>query len=191
MNCEIYGGYMMKHFDGDINDIESAQLKNHLKMCMKCKGEFEELQEILCDVHAACVVEPPPDFEEKVMNRINDREIISSRRSNIITGCIHSIATIALAVLTMSIVNGIERINIFSSFGRGIEYFASISGAVSTLSSIIDAVARPFVNIMNTVFRVLFMFTGDSYFVFLVLIAMLFIIGKITSNLIKHSRGGA
>lgn len=70
MNCSQAQDRMMKFFDRDINDIEEAQLKNHLKTCKACSQEFKSLKEIFADIEQLPEIEPPEHFEQQVMNRI-------------------------------------------------------------------------------------------------------------------------
>ncbi len=72
MKCNDSQNYMMKFFDRELNDIEEAQLKQHLKICTACSEEFVGLKEIFAVVEQNSEIEPPEDFECQVMNRIEN-----------------------------------------------------------------------------------------------------------------------
>jgi predicted anti-sigma-YlaC factor YlaD len=70
MKCNEAQDYMMKFFDKNINDIEEAQLRQHMKNCTQCSEEFSSLKEIFSEIEQDSSIEPPKDFELQVMSRI-------------------------------------------------------------------------------------------------------------------------
>jgi predicted anti-sigma-YlaC factor YlaD len=76
MKCVDSQNFIMKFFDKELNDIEEAQLKHHLKNCKNCSEEFNSLKEIFDIVEQDPGIEPPEDFELQVMSRIAKEEKI-------------------------------------------------------------------------------------------------------------------
>ncbi|QNU67653.1 zf-HC2 domain-containing protein [Ruminiclostridium herbifermentans] len=76
MKCVDSQNFIMKFFDKELNDIEEAQLKQHLKNCKNCSEEFNSLKEIFDIVEQDSGIEPPEDFEFQVMSRITKEEKI-------------------------------------------------------------------------------------------------------------------
>ncbi|HEX2926181.1 MAG TPA: hypothetical protein VHP38_07980 [Ruminiclostridium sp.] len=79
MKCSESQDYMMKFFDKNINDIEEAQLKQHIKSCTKCSEEFLSLKEIFTEIEQDSAIEPPEDFELQVMNRIEKEAVMYTK----------------------------------------------------------------------------------------------------------------
>ena len=76
MKCEESQNFIMKYFDRELNDIEEAQLKQHLKVCKNCSDEFESLKEIFNVIEQGLEIEPPEDFERQVMYRIENETVM-------------------------------------------------------------------------------------------------------------------
>lgn len=83
MKCVDSQNLIMKFFDRELNDIEEAQLKQHLKTCKKCSENFNSLKEIFNIVEQDPGIEPPEDFEAQVMYRITNEEKVYTKHSDI------------------------------------------------------------------------------------------------------------
>lgn len=80
MNCRLSNEFLMKHFDRNINDIESAQLKQHLRICSSCSSCFNELSYIVDNLEKPeIIIEPPEDFEFRVLERV---KILKQKQQN-------------------------------------------------------------------------------------------------------------
>lgn len=110
MNCKISEEYLMKYFDGELNDIENAQLKLHLKGCKKCSEDFENLSSVFSYLNTEGVVEPPQDFETNVMIRINTLEAARKRRIEGILLGLYWLATAALAAIAIIFMLGMKEL---------------------------------------------------------------------------------
>lgn len=82
MKCEDSQNLIMKYFDRELNDIEEAQMKQHIKNCKKCRDEFESLREIFSVVELETEIEPPEDFERQVMYRIESEGLIRKKAAD-------------------------------------------------------------------------------------------------------------
>ncbi len=71
MNCDQSNDFMMKYLDGELNDKEHAELIHHINKCSICCTEFQAYSSIAKSLEEDKGVEPPEDFEIKVMSKIN------------------------------------------------------------------------------------------------------------------------
>lgn len=133
MNCQESYDYMMKYFDGDMNDIEQAQFRQHLKACKSCSENFESMSEIFGILKEESGVEPPLNFEAGVMQRLEAVEEARRRRTERILFAIYSLATAILGVLTFVFIIDLK--------DSALEYLASASahsGVVNVIYFIVD-----------------------------------------------------
>jgi predicted anti-sigma-YlaC factor YlaD len=72
--------YIMKHFDGEGNDIEEVQFRQHLKSCKSCSDEFSSMEAIFAALGTQTDIEPPANFEAMVMDKVGIIE--KQRREN-------------------------------------------------------------------------------------------------------------
>lgn len=70
MNCEQYEEYIMKHLDGEINDIENNRLMKHIDECDACARKLEDLKGVMDSLEQTDIIEPPCDLEQVVMEKI-------------------------------------------------------------------------------------------------------------------------
>ncbi|ODM27524.1 zf-HC2 domain-containing protein [Acetivibrio mesophilus] len=80
MNCERYNEYIMKYMDGVITEAEQIELDKHLKQCNACNLEFSELKSIVSVLEEEIPIEPPADFENTVMKKINALNIYDKKQ---------------------------------------------------------------------------------------------------------------
>lgn len=80
MNCEKYKDYIMKHMDKTITEMEQIELDEHLKRCSECRLEYDELKNIVSVLEERSCVEPPADFENMVMKKINVLDIYHKKQ---------------------------------------------------------------------------------------------------------------
>jgi hypothetical protein len=190
MICQTYEESMMKFFDGELNDIETAQLKQHFKSCQKCGKEFEELSSILGCIQNDFDIEPPLDFEAQVMSRISTLQAVEIRKPGVIKILLLVTGAILTFLAASALVYSILGISIFSILSRLLSdspVFANIFESAGTafeggISSIIDY--------SKTVFEVL-MVLAKTYYYFVVLSAVLLfalqwmVFGLVKQNILK------
>ena len=83
MNCSQAYNYMMKYFDGELNNEEHAKLIHHINKCSQCCAEFQEYSSIVKVLEEDTEIEPPENFEMTVMSKIRSIEINTApRREN-------------------------------------------------------------------------------------------------------------
>lgn len=133
MNCQISQEYMMRYFDKEINDIEQAQLRQHLKSCNTCSESFESLSNVLKMVEAEGSVEPPEDFEACIMKKLSTNETLHKRRVERILFAIYWLATVALGILMFVVI-----LNVREELLKSLQPTADSSGVMTVLYFIVQ-----------------------------------------------------
>ncbi len=133
MNCQISEEYMMRYFDKDINDIEQAQLKQHIKSCKTCNESFENLSKVLKMVEEEGSVEPPENFEACIMEKLSAVENLHKRRVERILFAIYWLATVALGVLMFVVI-----LNVRGELLKSLEPTANSSGVMTVIYFIVQ-----------------------------------------------------
>lgn len=128
MTCRDSGDFMMRYFDGETNDIETAQLKQHLKTCKKCSEEYENLKEVFSFLETDIEIEPPQDFEASVMSRINVLELERKMKTERALFILYGAATAVLAALSIFFI-----IEIKDMIFRAMEHAGGNSGVTYVL----------------------------------------------------------
>lgn len=176
MNCMQCSELMMRHYDGTLNDIETAQMKQHLKICRQCGQDFEQLDELLNFLETDNTIIPPDDFTAQVMKRVEKYEALRKAKS---------------AKWRMYLYNGIAIACTFLL----IIYAAVYSGSFSRLGSILDALTGGTFRIVADVMRVLFETAAllVKYYSYIVvaLLAMLLAVQRTFILLVERNKGGS
>lgn len=186
MKCIDSQNYMMKFFDREINDIEEAQLKQHLKTCTNCTKEFLSLKEIFADIEQDSEIEPPEDFELQVMNKIENETAIYRKTSdeNIF---VFNILVVAVSFIFVILFGGMlwealrTPINLMQCAQSIVEYSKVLfSAAISMGRGIIIAIIGVTASIYKT-----------YYYAYIVLGILLLVIQGIFIRMVRESNGGA
>lgn len=100
MNCEQSNEWMMQYFDGTLDDIKTAQMKQHFKVCSPCSRDFKQLSQLMGVLEADDAVCPPDGFTVQVMKRIEKYEALRMyRRSKLRMYLYNGIAVAATILL--------------------------------------------------------------------------------------------
>lgn len=190
MKCELYSGFMMKYFDGDLNDIQSAQLKQHLKSCKKCGEEFNSLSEVFNILETECIIEPPEDFEARVMEKLNLLETESKERTGRGLVFLYNFATAFSIILLIAFVANLKDISAFEFISRAGEYLGSFTSFFSALTGILSDVYNFAAEIFGVLFQVGITLVKNYYYVFITLLAMLLAVQKVFFVLVEQDRRG-
>lgn len=70
MNCDTSRELMMKYFDGEMDEAGEKQFREHLKTCGDCSDEFSCMEAIFASLDEKVGIEPPDDFEARVMDKV-------------------------------------------------------------------------------------------------------------------------
>ncbi len=70
MTCNEMDQKMMQYFDGELNDLDTYQFKQHVKSCDGCKKQYNILSDIITCMEETPLLEPPEDITHCVMKKI-------------------------------------------------------------------------------------------------------------------------
>jgi len=70
MNCRKVRQFLWNYLDKDIEQRQKEEIESHLKECSKCAAEVAELAKLREIFHKTEVLKPSPDFNKKLLNRI-------------------------------------------------------------------------------------------------------------------------
>jgi hypothetical protein len=70
MKCGRYHDLVMRYFDHTLNREEQESLRQHTDACPLCRALFNDMQGIVGTLETAPQVEPDPNLEKLVMDRI-------------------------------------------------------------------------------------------------------------------------
>jgi hypothetical protein len=188
MNCELSKEYIMKYFDGERNDIEDVQFKQHLKSCSSCNDEFNCMEEIFKAIETQTEVEPPANFEAMVMEKVG---VIEKQRSETYSKRIvllYNAATVISIILLLVFAADLKQVSVFNAFEKISDYFSSFSSATSAVFGVVSDIFRLIGGALFVVLDVAFSIFKSYYYVFLALVVMLFAIQKLLNYVGTQSR---
>lgn len=179
MNCETSNELIMRYFDGEINDIEEAQLMQHLKACKTCNEEFRCMKEAFTALEAVSEIEPPEDFEVKVMDKINALVYSQKQSYSHMLVLLYNAASIVSIALLLFFVADIKQVDILGIAGRMQEYFGSFSNAASAVLGVVKDLFGLVASICNSLFVICFTIVKAYYYVILTMLAVLVVIQRL------------
>ncbi len=179
MNCETSKKYMMSYFDGDKNEIEEVQFRQHLKCCGSCMEEFSSMEEIFKALETQTEIEPPANFEAMVMEKVEGIEKKRSENYSKRIVLLYNLATVVSIVLLLVFVADLKQVSVFSAFEKIAEYFGSFSSATSAVLGVVSDIFRLLGQAIYVVIDVAFSVFKSYYYIFLALVVMLFAIQRL------------
>ncbi len=189
MSCKVAESLMMRHFDGDLNDIESARLKQHLKVCPECSREFNELSEVLSQVES-CEIEPPVGFETEIMNRVSSFEAIRKKRARMFVVSMCGLWMFIIFFLTLSAAAYLDEISFYDMIGLSGKVMGSFSCLIVLAINGIGFIYNSLNRFVDIFLKSAVYMTYNYYYVFVVLMIMLFVLQKILSTMVGGKNGG-
>ncbi len=186
MNCNESQNYIMRYFDKDLNDIEQAKLKQHLKNCEKCSEEFTNMQQIFTEIEQDTeFLEPPEDFELQVLSRIEKEAYMYQKQKND-NAFVYNILVMAVSLIFVIVFGSImwevlnKPIGLIQQTHLTIEMVkAFLSAALSMVKGLTIAVVGITASIYQT-----------YYYAYLVLGALLLVTQGLFIRMIKSGNGG-
>lgn len=186
MKCFDSQNFIMRFFDKELNDIEEAQLKQHLKNCKNCSEEFNSLKDIFDIVEQDSGIEPPEDFEAQVMSRIanEEKKYKKSMDNNLF---VYNILLVSVSMVFVIIIAGTlweifkTPINLLQIMNRIFEFSKDyIVSAISMLRGIAIAILSVAASIYKTYF-----------FGYIVMGFLLLLTQGVFFKMVRQSNGGA
>lgn len=185
MKCSESQNYMMKFFDREINDIEEAQFKQHLKTCTKCSQEFLSMRDIFADMEQDTAIEPPEDFELQVMNRI-EKEVVLYKRPGNDNNFVYNILLVAMSLVFVSLFGGIlwEALNKPLVLLQNVQMLTDLakdfySSALTMLKGMSIAIVAVTASVYKT-----------YYYAYILLGILLLVVQKALFKMIRDGNGG-
>jgi len=189
MNCKSSNEYMMKYLDGNLNDIEHAQMKQHLKGCKACSDEFKDLDEIFSFLETTSIVEPPEDFEVNVMKKVNRLEAERKRKTSMGLVFLYHFTAVISFVLLIVFAIGLKEVSIIKVVEQVSGYFTSFSSMLSALYNAAEQIYNVASDIVSVLIQVTVAIFKTYYYVFITLLAMLLAVQKVFLILVKQDGG--
>lgn len=161
MNCKQSCDYMMKYLDGELSDSEHAQLIHHINKCNQCCVEFQEYNSIVKALEEDKGIEPPENFEIKVMSKIKliDNNAKLRREKRLVLLYFVSTIILSMGIIACSFFfkDYILEFMKYAGIPTGITY--TIYGILSNIEYMVKMLIR-FIYCFNSMFT-------DIYYVFL------------------------
>lgn len=160
MNCKQSCDYMMKYLDGELSDSEHSQLIHHINKCNQCCAEFQEYNSIIKALEEDKGIEPPENFEIKVMNKIRliDNSVKLRREKRLVLLYFLSSIILSMGIIICSVFfkDYILEFMKYAGIPTGITY--SIYGILSNVEYMVKMLIR-LIYCFNSMFT-------DVYYVF-------------------------
>lgn len=179
MNCETTKDYIMKYFDGELSNIEEAQFRQHLKTCPDCGNEFHCMETIFTALEAKVELEPPADFETRVMDRVESIEKERREKSSKRIVWLYNASTLLSIILLLIFVADLKQVSILSAFDKIAGYFGSFSSAATAVAGVVKDLFGLISNALMVVADVAFSIIKSYYYVFLALIIIVLAIQRL------------
>jgi Predicted transmembrane transcriptional regulator (anti-sigma factor) len=186
MNCEMANNYMMKYFDGEVNDIEDAQFRQHLKSCERCRQEYECMDEIFSTLECPVIVEPPDNFEANVMEKVNEIEKKRMDRRTRLLVILYNAAAILAIGLLMVFVVGMRPGGLASAIDSVNGYFGSFNSVTSAVFGIVGDIFKLLGGVLMTILQVFISIVKTYYYVFVTMIVLLLAIQRLYNFVAVH-----
>ena len=179
MNCQTSNDYIMKYFDGEINDIEEAQFRQHMKTCTKCSEEFSCMSEIFGSLEAANTVEPPEGFEASVMEKVEKVELARKDKNSRMLVLLYNAATVVSIILLMIFVADLKQVSVFNAFEKIGQYFGSFTSAAAAVFGVVGDIISLLTGVIGVILDVAVSIVKSYYYIFMTLIGLLLAIQKL------------
>lgn len=158
MKCTTARNLLFRRIDGELSDVETAELDAHLKTCVSCNHEYGILNLPGRIAHLIQSVDPSPFFYQKVRNSIDtEAQKIAGWQlfTHLARQVIPALAGVTLALLTVFAylqVTGSER-DFYKSYDRVFiseeQPHQMLSEGEITDESVLNAIAEHDINNHN------------------------------------------
>jgi anti-sigma factor RsiW len=186
MNCDQSKKYMMKHFDGELTEAESKQFREHLEECSDCNAEFHCMEAILTTLDTKTEIEPPADFEARVMDKVAVIEKERREKSARTIVWLYNGAMVLSIVLLLVFVADLKQVSLLGAFEKLGAYFSSFSSATEAVLGVVGDLFTLLGSALLAVIQVSFSIARSYYYVFIALAAMLLVIQRLLHYVGTH-----
>jgi hypothetical protein len=151
----------MKYLDSELSDSEHAQLIHHINKCDNCCAEFQQYNSIKKALEEDEEIEPPENFEIKVMNKIkaieNSAKLIKEKRLVILYFVASIIFSLGIIICSVFLKDYILEFMKYVGVPTGITY--TIYGILSNIGYMLMVLIR-LIYCFNSMY-------SETYYVFL------------------------
>lgn len=186
MKCNEAQNNMMKFFDKNINDIEEAQLKQHIKNCKNCADEFLCLKEIFSEIETDSEVEPPEDFELQVMSRL-EKEVVMYAKPASQNTFVYNILLAAVTFTFVIIFGGI----IYEAIKQPIELLQKVQFTLDLSKEFLSAAVSMIKGIGIAIMGVTTSIYKTYYYLYILLGILLLVIQGVFFRMVREGNGAA
>ncbi|WP_024833158.1 anti-sigma factor family protein [Ruminiclostridium josui] len=187
MNCNESQNYIMRYFDKDLNDIEQAKLKQHLKNCEQCSEEFSNMQQIFTEIEQDTEFpEPPEDFELQVMNRI-EKEAYMYQKQKDDNVFVYNILLVAVSLIFVIVFGSI----LWEALNKPIGLIQQTHLAFETVKDFLSATVSMIKGLTIAVVGVTASIYKTYYYAYLILGILLLVTQGLFIRMVKAGNGGA
>ncbi len=186
MKCNEAQAYMMKFFDKNLNDIEEAQFKQHLKNCKECSEEFLSLKEIFSEIEQDSVIEPPEDFELQVMSRLEKEVVMYSKPAGENT-FVYNILLAAVTFIFVILFGGI----IYEAIKQPLELFQKVQFATDLSKEFLSAAVSMVKGIGIAIMGVAASIYKTYYYLYILLGILLLVVQGVFFRMVREGNGAA
>ncbi|HEY8349133.1 MAG TPA: zf-HC2 domain-containing protein [Clostridiales bacterium] len=187
MNCDTSKELMMKYFDGEMDEAEEKQFREHLKACSGCSEEFGCMEAIFSTLDEKVEIEPPDDFEARVMDKVALIENQKKERSEKRIVLLYNFATMLSIVLLLIFVADMKEVSVFSAFERLGEYFRSFSTVTAAIFGAVKDLTGLLIDALAAVADIALSIVRSYYYAFIVLILAVLAIQRLIHYVGTHT----
>ncbi|MDF2984793.1 MAG: hypothetical protein K0R50_303 [Eubacterium sp.] len=186
MKCNESQVLMMKFFDRNINDIEEALLKQHIRTCTKCSEEFLSLKEIFSEIEQDSAIEPPEDFELQVMSRIEKETVMYSKPTQQ-NDFVYNILLVAVSFIFVILFGGI----LWEAVKHPLALYQDVQIATEIAKEFLSAAVTMVKGIGIAVMGVTASLYKTYYYAYILLGILLLVIQGVFFRMVREGNGAA
>ena len=132
-------------------------------------------------------IEPPDDFEARVMDKVALIENQRKERSEKRIVWLYNIATLLSIVLLLIFVADMKEVSVFSAFERLGEYFGSFSTVTAAIFGAVKDIAGLLIDVLAAVADIALSIVRSYYYAFIVLILAVLAIQRLIHYVGTHT----
>ncbi|NLY43701.1 MAG: hypothetical protein GX066_06995 [Clostridiaceae bacterium] len=185
MKCIEANEVMMKYFDGELNDIDTYHLKQHIRNCSVCGEQYSLLSDAIDYIESQPLLEPRDGFEECVMREI-DQVFIKKKGFPKIS--LHLFYAAASAIFLMIMVWMVIFLHSISSLDF-VGVVLNSGSTIDVLNKILVAAESSYKTVMivgNSVFDIYYVLLRNYYDLLLSVTAISVITYIMSTRVLKH-----
>ncbi len=175
LDCKKADIFIMKYLDGCLATDDAKKLNTHIKGCETCRGDFFMYDSIIKVVETATITEAPPNFECNVMEKINSLEMAFTKKTMDYTDFLLAVWGTFSILFGFGVVLSVNRQDILQYFSHN-PVFSDYATTIDMLSVQAMQYLGNITAFVNNVFNAVYSSIEAVRFVFLGIVAVLFVV---------------